>query len=228
MGYKLLTKDLRTRVGESNETQWVPGEWQEAKGIGGLCTGGVLHDYNDPWIAAVVNPAHAAIRDPVCYETERDGDVVTDGLKCGCKRMRIVREVPLSDVPVVQRVAFGILAALEVYHEPKFVEWAKAWLSSEDRSDTAVTDAIAVAYTTSAYVAYAAAAAADAAYAAARVAIYAAHVAAHAAVVTLDAAYDAVAAYTARAAAANATAAVADTHTSIDWDAVKARAITIQ
>jgi hypothetical protein len=226
MGYKLLTKDLRTRVGESNETQWVPGEWQEAKGIGGLCTGGVLHDYNDPWIAAVVNPAHAAIRDPVCYETERDGDVVTDGLKCGCKRMRIVREVPLSDVPVVQRVAFGILAALEVYHEPKFVEWAKKWLSGEDRSDTAVAYADSATYAY-AYVHYVCA---DATY----VYTYAARVTA--ALVAYAARAAAKAAYSAYAdAAADAVAravayadAVADTHTSIDWDAVKARAITIQ
>jgi hypothetical protein len=221
MGYKLLTIDLRTRVGELNETQWVPGEWQEAKGIGGLCTGGVLHDYNDPWIAAVVNPAHAAIRDPVCYETERDGDVVTDGLKCGCKRMRIVREVPLPDVPVVQRVAFGIIAALEVYHEPKFVEWAKAWLSGEDRSDTAVTAAYDVAYTTSAYYAYAAAAVNDAAAAA----VGAAKAAVRAAVVARAVAY---AARAATYAAYAACAADAAANVSIDWDAVKARAITIQ
>ena len=135
MGYKLLTKEMKSRQGWYNEMDWSDvGEWHEATGHGGLCTDGVLHDYDDPWIAAVMNPAHAKIADPVMYETERGGDVVTDGLKCGSKRLRLTRQVDLPDVPLVQRVAFGIFASLRADRCPDYVVWAGKWLSGEDRS----------------------------------------------------------------------------------------------
>lgn len=164
MGYKLLTQDMKTRKGKYNEMDWSDvGEWHEANGEGGLCTAGMIHDYDDPWIAVVLNPAHAAIHNPVMYETERDGPTETDGLKCGCKRLRLVRRVDIPDVPRVQRVAFGILAAMQVCHDDVWLTWARAWLSGEDRSstsaryaaDAAAYAAFAAAATAAAYAAYA-------------------------------------------------------------------------
>ena len=142
MGYKLLTQDTKTMKGHKNEMDWSDvGVWHKATGDGGLCSDGVIHDYDDPWIAVVMNPAHAAIADPIMYETEREGKVVTDGLKCGCKRMRLIRKMELPDAPTVQRIAFGIYAALEVYHDPAFATWADKWLSGRDRSAYSADDA---------------------------------------------------------------------------------------
>lgn len=197
MGYKLLTQDMKTRKGKYNEMDWSDvGEWHEANGEGGLCTAGMIHDYDDPWIAVVMNPAHAAIHDPVMYESERDGPTETDGLKCGCKRLRLVRRVDIPDVPRVQRVAFGILAAMQVCHDDVWLTWARAWLSGEDRS--------------SASARYAAEAAAYAAYAAAATA----------------AAYAAYAHDYAAEAAAHAT--IAANGVTIDWQAIKTKAMQIK
>jgi hypothetical protein len=172
------------------------GEWHEANGEGGLCTAGMIHDYDDPWIAVVMNPAHAAIHNPVMYETERDGPTETDGLKCGCKRLRLVRRVDIPDVPRVQRVAFGILAAMQVCHDDVWLTWARAWLSGEDRSSTSARYAAEAA----AYVAFAAAATAAA---------YAAY------------AHD----YAAEAAAE---AAATANGVTIDWQAIKTKAMQIK
>lgn len=173
MGYKLLTQDMKTRKGKYNEMDWSDvGEWHVAAGEGGLCTAGMIHDYDDPWIAVVLNPAHAAIHDPIMYETERDGPTETDGLKCGCKRLRLARRVDIPDVPRVQRVAFAILAAMQVCHEDVWLTWARAWLSGEDRSSTSARHAaLAVAFAAARAAdaaAHAADAAARAAFAAAR------------------------------------------------------------
>jgi hypothetical protein len=197
MGYKLLTQDMKTRKGKYNEMDWSDvGEWHEANGEGGLCTAGMIHDYDDPWIAVVMNPAHAAIHNPVMYETERDGPTETDGLKCGCKRLRLVRRVDIPDVPRVQRVAFGILAAMQVCHDDVWLTWARAWLSGEDRSSTSARYAAEAA----AYVAFAAAATAAA---------YAAY------------AHD----YAAEAAAE---AAATANGVTIDWQAIKTKAMQIK
>lgn len=48
----------------------------------------------------------------------------------------------LNEVTLNQRVAFGILCAMEVYKNPKFIEWAENWLSEKDRT-YASADAIA-------------------------------------------------------------------------------------
>lgn len=194
MGYKLLTQDMKTRKGKYNEMDWSDvGEWHEANGEGGLCTAGMIHDYDDPWIAVVMNPAHAAIHDPIMYETERDGPTETDGLKCGCKRLRLARRVDIPDVPRVQRVAFAILAVMQVCHDDVWLTWARAWLSGEDRSSTSAR--------------YAAEAAAYAAFAAATAAAYAAF------------AHDYAAAALAAATAGGVT---------IDWQAIKTKAMQIK
>jgi hypothetical protein len=198
MGYKLLTQDMKTRKGKYNEMDWSDvGEWHEANGEGGLCTAGMIHDYDDPWIAVVMNPAHAAIHNPVMYETERDGDVATDGLKCGCKRLRLVRRVDIPDVPRVQRVAFAILAAMQVCRDGVWLTWARAWLSGEDRSSTSAR--------------YAAEAATYAAAAAAAATAYTAYAHEYAA-----------------EAAARAAATATASGVTIDWQAIKTKAMQIK
>jgi hypothetical protein len=97
------------------------------------------------------------------WESRGDGNCKDDrGLKIGFAKLTTIKELPLPEVTITQRVAFGILCTLEVEESPGWRKWAKRWLSGTDRSRAA-------AY--AAYAAYAAAAAdayaADAAYTAA-------------------------------------------------------------
>jgi len=191
MGYKLLTQDMKTRKGCDNETDWSDvGEWHEATGkrSQGLCSDEYLHDYDDLLLAVLMNPAHAAIENPVCYETERDGDTETDGLKRGTRRLRLKRRIDLPAVTLEQCVRFGILCAKQVWKDKAWNEWADKWLGGENRSADA-----AAAYAAWADAAAWAAAAAHAAYAAADAA-WAAAAAAHAACAAAAAAHAAYAA----------------------------------
>ena len=161
--YKLTTQDLKTR-----NTQWVIGEFQpELSGEGDLCGPGWYHYYHDPLLAAFMNPAHADIGNPRCFEVEALGKHKDDnGLKGGCTKMRLLEEIDLPAATTNQRIAFGILCAKEVCKNVRWNEWADNWLNGNDRSANAAAHA---AYAAAHAAAYAAAdAAARAVYAAAR------------------------------------------------------------
>ena len=129
--YNLTGQDLTTH----NGYPWTPGEWRETNGSGDLCGPGWLHHYSDPLLAVFLNPIHANIANPRLWEAEADGATLDDrGLKGGSARLRLVRELPLPAVSSVQRVAFGILCAMEVPEDPTFTAWAERWLSGADRT----------------------------------------------------------------------------------------------
>jgi hypothetical protein len=194
IGYKLTDEKMQTY----NNTQWELQEWKETSGKGELCSPGWLHYYSDPLLAAFLNPIHAKFAAPRLFQVEvaEDAKVLEDhGLKLGCTKMRLVQELQFPQVTMEQRVKFGILCALEVYDDAKFVQWANGWLDGADRSKKAADAA--------AWAAAAARADADAAWAAARAAARADAAAAWAA--------DAAAAWAAAAAARAARAARAAT-----------------
>jgi hypothetical protein len=195
--YKLTDSKHQTR----NSTQWGENVTHEATGDGKLCGPGWLHAYTDPLLAVLLNPIHGNIGNPVLWEAE--GDIGKDdrGLKVGCKSLTTIKQLDSPEITVVNRIAFGIFCALEVYHETKFKKWANGWLNNTDRSAYAA----AVAYA-AANAAYAAVANATNAYAAAN--------AAYAAVADATNAYAANAAY----AAANAA--------EIDLPAIAKKAMT--
>jgi hypothetical protein len=132
----------------------------------------------------LLNPIHAAFKDPILWEAE--GEVVLNdrGLKVGCETLTTVRRLPLPEVTTTQRVAFGILCAKEVCKNAAWNSWADAWLDGRDRSYTAVNraaDRVACAHADhAAHAAYFAAhdAVSAAVVSAARAAYDAAHVAA--------------------------------------------------
>jgi hypothetical protein len=184
-----------------NGYQWELHEWKETDGEGDLCSPGWLHYYSDPLLAAFLNPIHAKFAAPRLFQVEVAGKVKEDhGLKLGCTRMRLVKELEMPAVTTEQRIKFGILCALEVCKDPQFVAWAANWLDGTDRSKEATAAAADAAWAAAdAADAAAAAAAADAA-AAARAAARAADAAADAAGAA-DAAWAAADAYAAWAAA---------------------------
>jgi len=178
--YKLTKQDLTTY----NDTKWVLNEWKETSGLGGLCNSGWLHCYTNPLLAILLNPIHADINSPKLFKCEVEGKWLTDhGLKEGWTRMRIIEEMEVPQLSEINKIAFGILCALEVNNDEKWVTWANNWLENKDRSKKPAADAASDA----AYAAhYAASANIDAAYYAAASAYAASNAAYYAASANID------------------------------------------
>jgi hypothetical protein len=197
--YKLTDQHMRTHNGfqwELGKEVITDGENEE------LCNKHWLHYYHHPLLAVLLNPAHAQINYPRLFEAKALGKHLDDkGLKGGCTKMTLVKEIELPEITLNQKIAFGILCSLEIYKKSKYVKWANNWLSGVDR--TAYTARAAYADARAAYAAdaaddyaaayavyaaddYAAARAAYAAYAAAARAAYAAARAAYAAYADAD------------------------------------------
>ena len=129
--YKLTDEDGRTR----NGTQWGPGVSHSGTGEGELCGPGWIHAYEHPLIAVLMNPIHANFKNPRLWEAEgeiarRDGQ-----LKCGCKTLTTVREIPLPEITTEMWVRFAIMCVKEVCTaDIAWNAWADKWLSGEDRS----------------------------------------------------------------------------------------------
>ena len=158
--YKLTNQDNTTY----NNTKWGQGITHETSGEGELCSSGWLHYYHSPELAVLLNPIHANILNPKLWEVEAEGMHKDDkGLKGGCTKMTTIKEIPLPEFSLEQKVKFGILCALQVYKEENFVNWANNWLNGTDRSSASANVAAA---NINAYAANAAANAAAAAHAA--------------------------------------------------------------
>jgi len=208
--YKLTTQNLQTYEG----FQWEIGKEITTDGRRDfLCNSSWLHYYHHPLLAVLLNSIHADIINPKLFEVKAGGKHLNDrGLKGGCTKMILIKELPLPVITLVQKVAFGILCSLVVYKNKEYVTWANNWLSGKDRTYSA---------------AHAARAASDAVYAtraatdAARAAAYAAADSARAAAyVAADSAY---AAYAATRAAADS--AYAATHIKIDLIKIAKKAL---
>ena len=129
--YKLTDSNNQTQ----NNTQWGEGVEHKTSGEGDLCSEGFLHCYSDPLLASFLHPMHVSFENPVLWEAEGSGVMKDDnGLKVGFSCLKTLKKMELPVVSDVQRIAFGILCALEVEKDVGFVKWANEWLSGEDRS----------------------------------------------------------------------------------------------
>ena len=137
--YKLTDQNLQTY----GSYQWEPGVARETDGNGGLCGPGWLHYYHDPLLAVLLNPIHADIANPILWEAEADGLHRDDrGLKGGCTRLTLIRQVDLPQITTEQRVRFGILCAKVICDNPAWNAWADRWLDGSDRSQESAWAAI--------------------------------------------------------------------------------------
>jgi hypothetical protein len=185
--YKLTDQNMRTY----NGFQWKLGEEVIANGKNDkLCNNSWLHYYHHPLLAILLNPIHVGIQNPRLFEVEALGKHLNDrGLKGGCTKMTLIKEIPLPVITTTQKVAFGILCAVDCYKEETFVRWANNWLKGRDRGDAAARAAARAAGAAAANLTaddYAAAAARTAAHAAAAAADYADYAADYAANLTAD------------------------------------------
>jgi hypothetical protein len=137
------------------DTYWGPGVRHEAVSALAapqLCTSAAIHFYSGDTLqealalAVHMNPVQGAFLLPRAWVFEPEGEVVTDHVKFGCKAGTTVEEVALPRVILEQRVEVAIRCALEVCRVPAWREWAKKWLSGEDRSEEAAAEAGREAY----------------------------------------------------------------------------------
>ena len=135
--YKLTDEQGRTRAGEDNELTWAVGVAHKTAGTGTrLCTADVIHAYEHPLIAVLMNPVHADFDPARMRLFVAEGEIVArEGqLKCGVHALKIVEEIAVPTLTTEQRVKFAILCAKLVCKDAAWNAWADKWLSSEDRS----------------------------------------------------------------------------------------------
>lgn len=224
VAYKLLSQNMSSY----NNTEWEIGGTITLPDTGNyrMCSEKVLHCYSDKYLAVLMNPAHASIDDPRLFEILVDRVVNTDGLKQASLSQTIVKEIELPIITNVQKVAFAIYCALQVYNDPTFISWAYRWLSGENRTAYAAATYATYANAATTYVA-AAHAATHATYAAATHATYANVAAAHAIATYANATYvAAIATYV--ASAANAAVYVRETKEKINFGEVWKKAAEIK
>ena len=150
--YKLLSQELTSH----GDMKWEIGKINEAVEKGNtLCSREVLHCYENPEIAIIMNSCHARIKNPRLFRIATSPIIASDGLKMGTKQQMLLEEIELPVLSITTKIAFGILCALEMYKEKHFVIWAKDWLSGKNRTKEAAAYA---AYAAAAYAANAAAA----------------------------------------------------------------------
>ncbi len=131
--YKLTDRDGQTWGG----TQWGPGVSHSGTGEGELCGWGWIHAYEHPLIAVLMNPIHAKFKNPRLWEAEGEVGLRDGQIKCGCKTLTTIREIPLPSITTEMRVRFAIMCAKEVCADLPWNAWADKWLSGEDRSEAA-------------------------------------------------------------------------------------------
>ena len=135
--YKLTDEQGRTRAGEDNELTWAVGVEHRTAGMGTrLCTADVIHAYEHPLIAVLMNPVHADFDPAKMRLFVAEGEIVArEGqLKCGVHALKIVEEIHVPVLTTEQRVKFAILCAKQVCKNATWNAWADKWLSSEDRT----------------------------------------------------------------------------------------------
>lgn len=140
--YKLTDGDGKTL----NGTQWGPGVSHSGTGEGGLCGPGWIHAYEHPLIAVLMNPIHADFKNPRLWEAKGEVGLRDGQLKCGCKTLTTIREIPLPEITAEMRARFAILCAKDVCACSAWNAWADKWLSGEDRSAEAAAVAARASY----------------------------------------------------------------------------------
>ena len=139
--YKLTDEYGKTR----NDTQWGPNISHSGTGEGGLCGPGWIHAYKSPLLAVLMNPIHAGFKNPRMWEAEGEIALRDGQLKCGCKTLTTIREIPLPAITTAMRVRFAILSSKEVFTCHAWNGWADKWLFDEDRTQSTASVARAVA-----------------------------------------------------------------------------------
>ena len=128
--YKLTNQKFMTH----KNTLWGEGVTHETSGSGPMCSSGWLHYYHDPYLAVLLNVLHAQISNPLLWEAEAEGEYRDDrGLKGACTKLTTIRQIPLPEISLEERVGFAIRCAKLTNLEEFWVKWADEWISGKNR-----------------------------------------------------------------------------------------------
>lgn len=117
-GYKLTDQNGYTRRGLTGQTKWEIGTKVRPTGEyqGKPCAPGVLHDYEHPLLAILLNPIHANIDKPLMFVLEHDIEPNTDGLKRWTTRqVSVISEMSPPVVTITQRVKWAQACAAAAF-----------------------------------------------------------------------------------------------------------------
>ena len=124
MIYKLTDHKNRTKY----NTAWGPGVTHTADGYSTeLCNEHFVHAYADPYLAVLMNPVHANIKNPKLWECE--GVVkIEQPDKLGCTSLTTLREIPLPVITTAKCRKFALLCTMEVYPLRQIYDIDGVWL----------------------------------------------------------------------------------------------------
>ena len=130
--YKLTDQSMQTHGG----FQIPESGWYKANQVSTPrpCSNTVLHHYATPLLALLLNPIHANITNPRLFQIGINKELGTDGLKGWCREQKVIKELELPEITLVNRVAFGIYCAYPTASE-SWKMWADAWLAGTDRTE---------------------------------------------------------------------------------------------
>ena len=218
--YKLTDANCYTRRGKPNETLWEIGRPAPKLSGSTLCSAGLYHAYQCPYIACFMDPIHGEYGPSArMWTCETPHIIAYDGpLKCGVHELTIITEIPKPKLTTDARIRTAIMLATAVRNNyDTWAVWANNWLSGNDRTkksaNAAYINVVSAAIAAGAATTADAAIAANAANAANAVdAASAAHAAACAAATYVNAAHVHSAYVNASRAAANTAAYTNDAH----------------
>ena len=123
--YKLTDRNNRTR----NNTQWGKNVTYITRGDSeSLCNGSWIHAYRDPYLALLMNPAHANFKHPHLWEA--DGTIGLEKAdKVGCTSLRTICRIKKPRITVSMCRKFGLLCAIEVYPQWEKHDVDKTWIT---------------------------------------------------------------------------------------------------
>jgi hypothetical protein len=135
--YKLTSQKMRTHGGfqwELGVPRVAEGEWW------GLCSAGCLHFYYHPILAALMNPAHARLKNPRLFEAKASCYKANDyHLKGGCRRLTLLRELELPRLSLLQRLKIAMRCVRPVVRGDEDAKaWIDGWLEHRDRGGFSV------------------------------------------------------------------------------------------
>lgn len=141
--YKLTDAKGQTYGG----LQWGEGVSHRAHGKGmTFCSPDLIHAYSHPLLAVLLNPIHGNFQAPLLWKAKGVVKASDDGLKLGLKQLTTIHQIPVPQITTTQHIAFGFLAALEVYLGEEWVRWVHNWLDGNNRSSSTARAAVYATY----------------------------------------------------------------------------------
>ncbi len=138
--YKITDKDNCTNRGR---TLW--GEnvtlKREGKGELDLLPKRVLRCYRDPYLAVFMSPIYDKYNPIKLWEAETPIIIYDDGTMSDVRELTTIRQIPLPELTINQRVTIAVKCAGVVFIDTKFGNWALRWEIGKDRSAASAWDA---------------------------------------------------------------------------------------